>query len=330
MSAPLKLGFAGVGWIGRHRLQMLLEAGVANAVGVFDVDEASVAEARALAPAAVVCATYEELLLLDLDGVVIATPSAGHAMQSVEALVRGLPVFCQKPLGRHADEVATVLDAARAADRRLGVDLSYRHLAGMRGVRELVDSGDLGRIYAAQAVFHNAYGPGKEWFYQRSQSGGGCVIDLGIHLVDLALWLQGYPAVQQVHGRCYVKGRPLVAGTEDVEDYATAQLSLDGGGVIDVACSWNLPVGADAEIALRLYGTQGAIGLRNIGGSFYDFELERFDGRQRTTLAGHPDAWGGRAAVAWATALQASRAYDPQADHLLALAAVLDRIYAGA
>lgn len=329
MSGLLRLGFAGVGWIGRHRMQALIDAGVAEAVAIVDTDSACVEEATRIASCARVCDSYEGLLKQPLDGVVIATPSAAHAEQSIAALRRGLPVFCQKPLGRDAREVACVVEAARAADRRLGVDLSYRHLAGMEQVRQLLRSGELGTIYAAQATFHNAYGPGKDWFYDRAQSGGGCVIDLGIHLVDLALWLLDGPGVEEVRGNCFVKGRPLRESPDVVEDYASATLRLSGGAVIDIACSWNLPVGVDAEISLRLYGTKGGVGLRNVEGSFYDFMLERFDGRQRTILASPPDAWGGRAAVAWAQGLQASHAYDPEADTLVRLGEVLDRVYAG-
>jgi predicted dehydrogenase len=328
MTRKPRLGFAGVGWIGRHRMQALLDAGVADAAGILDLDGDCLREACALAPEAIVCASYEELLVLDLDGVVIATPSAGHAGQSIAALERGLPVFCQKPLGRSGDEVAGVVEAARKADRLLGVDLSYRHLAGMAQAREIVRSGELGRVYALEAVFHNAYGPGKPWFYERAQSGGGCVIDLGIHLVDLALWLLGEPAVERVDSRCFVRGMPLRDRPEAVEDYATARIDLAGAIVLDVACSWNLPVGADAEIGLRVYGTGGGLGLRNVDGSFYDFMLERFDGRQRTVLASPPDAWGGRAAVAWAERLRESPRYDAEADGLVSLARVLDGFYA--
>lgn len=328
MTRRLKLGFAGIGWIGRHRMQALLDAGVAEAAALLDVDEASLVEARALAPQAAVCASYDALLDMDLEGVVIATPSAGHAEQSIAALRRGLPVFCQKPLGRNAPEVAAVVEAARAVDRCLGVDLSYRHLAGMHEVRNVLRHGELGRVYAVEAVFHNAYGPGKPWFHDRAHSGGGCVIDLGIHLVDLALWLLGNPPVDRVDSRCFVRGVPLREAPDAVEDYATGRLDVAGDIVVDIACSWNLPVGSDAEIGLRIYGTGGGIGLRNVEGSFYDFMLERFDGRQREVLASPPDAWGGRAAVAWARQVLASPRYDAGADGLVELARVLDGFYA--
>ena len=129
----------------------------------------------------------DELLDADLDGLVIATPSALHADQAIAALNRGLAVFCQKPLARTADEARRVVETARATDRLLHVDLSYRHLAASNALRRLVRGGDLGHIYAIEAVFHNAYGPSTAWARDRHRSGGGCLIDLGVHLVDLAL-----------------------------------------------------------------------------------------------------------------------------------------------
>ena len=185
----LRLGFLGVGWIGRHRMQALLATGAVEATVIADAVPEAIAEAQALAPAAEIASGLDGLLEADLDGVVIATPSALHAAQAVQALERGVAVFCQKPLGRDAAEVRRVVAAARAADRLLGVDLSYRHTAGMQRIRELLQGGELGRVFAVDLTFHNAYGPDKPWFYDRALSGGGCVIDLGIHLVDLALWM---------------------------------------------------------------------------------------------------------------------------------------------
>ncbi|MGY3230908.1 putative dehydrogenase [Luteibacter sp. HA06] len=327
MSERLRLGFAGVGWIGRHRLDALISTGDVEVAALADPDPTCIAEALRLAPSAVECGSYAALLEQAIDGVVIATPSAAHASQAIEALERGMAVFCQKPLGRNGLEVRRVVEAARNADRRLGVDLSYRFLNGMAAARRAVLEGQLGTVYAVQATFHNAYGPGKEWFYDRKQSGGGCVIDLGIHLVDLALWMLGNPAVVDVRGNCFAEGQPLDLRADTVEDYATATIVVRGGAVVDLACSWKLPVGCDAEISFRVYGTHGGIGLRNLEGSFYDFQLERFDGRDRTLLAGPPDAWGGRAIIEWASGLKRSRAFDPEAASLIALADVLDRIY---
>src|SRR5690606_23712639 len=105
------------------------------------------------------CEHLGQLLELDLDGIVIATPSALHAEQAIAAFERGVAVFCQKPLGRDAIETQRVVSAARAANRLLGVDLSYRHTRAMQKIREVVRAGGIGAPFAVDLVFHNAYGP---------------------------------------------------------------------------------------------------------------------------------------------------------------------------
>ena len=159
-----RLGFLGTGWIGRHRLEAIVQSGAAEAAAVVDPLDANANAARAIAPDARRLASLDDMLEADLDGVVIATPSALHADQAVAALQGGLAVFCQKPLGRSAAETRRVIEAARLADRRLDVDLSYRHIEGARRIRDLILGGGLGQVFAADLTFHNAYGPDKPWF----------------------------------------------------------------------------------------------------------------------------------------------------------------------
>jgi predicted dehydrogenase len=322
-----RVGFLGTGWIGRHRMQAVLDSGVAQAAAICDPSDECVAEAQAIAGDAVAVGSYEAMLAMDLDGIVIATPSAQHAEQSIQALRAGAAVFSQKPLGRNAAEALKVVEAARLADRLLGVDLSYRHTRAMMAIVDLVQSGVLGRIFAVDLTFHNAYGPDKPWFYDRTLSGGGCVIDLGVHLVDLALWALGFPEVGDVRATLRSGGSPLDPGA--VEDYATAQFSA-GGTDIRLACSWRLNAGQDAVIEAAFYGTEGGAALRNVGGSFFDFTADRFRGTTTTRLIDPPDDWGGGAAVAWARRLAVSRDFDPQAEQFVRLAGVLDDIYASA
>lgn len=322
-----RLGFLGTGWIGRHRLQSLVDADLAEIVALADAAPAMLQQAAALAPQARLVPDLDALLSQGLDGLVIATPSAQHAAQSIRALNRGLAVFCQKPLGRDAVEVAAVLDAARQADRLLAVDLSYRCTTAMQRIRDLLQGGALGRIHAVDLVFHNAYGPDKPWFYDPAQSGGGCVMDLGVHLVDLALWLLDFPEVIQVSGQLQAKGRPLPPRPAEVEDYASATLQTADGTIIRLACSWRLHAGRQAVIGAAFHGTEGGAALSNIDGSFYEFRAEHFQGTQSRLLAEPPDDWGGRAAVEWARRLGADPRFDRQAEGLLDVARLLDRIY---
>ena len=321
-----RLGFLGVGWIGRSRMDAIASSGAAQVAAVADPSHECRRDARAMAPDALEVEGLEELLDADLDGLVIATPSALHADQSIAALRRGLAVFCQKPLGRTAAETAAVIAAAREADRLLGVDLSYRHTAAIAAVRDLVESGGIGKVHAVELVFHNAYGPDKGWFHDPALSGGGCVIDLGIHLVDLLLWVLGFPAVEDVQARRHRGGRKLDPGEAEAEDFCVAQLDVAGGVSARLACSWYLPAGRDAVIEATFYGTEGAASMHNVGGSFYDFRAERRQGTRSETLVEPPDAWSGRAAADWARRLRAGERYDPEVERLEQVASTLDRI----
>ncbi|MGP3697617.1 Gfo/Idh/MocA family protein [Rhodobacter sp. NSM] len=321
-----RLAFVGLGWIGRARMEALARSGRAEIVALGDPDRAAVDRALAVAPDAAPVATLAEALAQEPDGVVIATPSARHAAESLVALEAGCAVFCQKPLGRSAAEVREVVEAAARADRLLGVDLSYRLTAAMAAIRPLLASGDLGRVFAIDLTFHNAYGPDKPWFYDRTLSGGGCVMDLGVHLVDLALWSLGWPEVIHVEAQMMAAGRP--ATVTEVEDYAVATLRTSEGCVIRLACSWKLQAGREAVIEAQFHGTDGGAALTNVGGSFYDFAAHRHRGTATEQLVGPPDEWGGRALIDWADRLAAGHRFDPEARHLVRLHEVLDRIHA--
>jgi predicted dehydrogenase len=322
-----RLGFLGLGWIGQDRMRALLEAGACEVAAVADPSPEVHERVQAIAPQARLGASLEDLFAAGVDGVVIATPSALHATQALACLERGLAVFCQKPLARTAQETAAIVAAARRSGRLLGCDLSYRHTAAMRRIRACIAGGELGPVHAVDLVFHNAYGPDKPWFRDMALAGGGCAIDLGTHLVDLALWCLGFPAVERVTSRLFAQGRPLAPGAQEVEDYAVAQFDLAGGAVVRLACSWNLSAGRDAVIEAHFHGRRGGAAMRNRDGSFYDFVAERYEGTRSTVLAEPPDAWGGRAAVEWAQRLAAGGAFDPGIERLVRVAEVLDAIY---
>ena len=324
----LKLGFVGTGWIGRHRMAALNDAGLLAASVVCDPSSTEAASALSeLPPGSVACASLDDLLSHDLDGVVIASPSALHAEQTLRALDHGLPVFCQKPLGRSAAEVRAVVTKARTKDLLLGADFSYRECVGVRQIYDRVRAGDLGHVFAVDLIFHNAYGPGKPWFFDPRQSGGGCLVDLGVHLVDLGLWTLGFPKIERVNARLFKGGRPLVSHQTECEDFATATLDCAGDVVVNLQCSWNLSAGQDAVIEAKFYGTNGSLSFRNVNGSFYDFLTERLAGTTRETLSAPPEAWGGRRVVRWARRLTESPRFDDEANEFVTVAEALDAIY---
>jgi predicted dehydrogenase len=322
-----RIGFLGVGWIGRNRMEAIADHGRAIIEAIADPSPERREATLARVPGAIECEHLGQLLELPLDGIVIATPSALHAEHCIAALSRGMAVFCQKPLARTEHETRRVVDAARSVDRLLGVDLSYRHTDAMRKIHQIVRTSGIGRPFAIDLVFHNAYGPDASWFYDKASSGGGCVIDLGIHLVDLALWLLDFPRLEAVTSQLFARGEPLRPEEHTVEDFAAVQLELAGGVVARLTCSWRASAGRDAVIEVSVFGTDGGVSMRNVDGSFYDFVGDRHAGTSTQRIASPPDAWGSRAAIAWIERVASGARFDPEAERLIDVARVLDAIY---
>ena len=329
-TTPPRLGFVGLGWIGAMRLQALAAAGAAEVAALCEAAPARLAEMGEVHPDAVPFDDYERLLdgaaELKLDGVVIATPNALHAPQTVAALERGLAVFCQKPLALDAPEARRMVEAARAADRLLGVDYSYRFTDGARELRRRLQGGEMGRVFSLELVFHNAYGPDKAWAHDPRLAGGGALMDLGVHLIDLAFWLLDDPPVSGVRGGVFRQGERLPG--RGVDDFASAWIDLDAGKAIaSLAVSWNAHAGRDCVLRAAVFGTAGGAELRNVGGSFYDFELERFAGRTGEVIVRESRDWLGRAILDWARRLAASNRFDPEIERSVRVSEVVDGIY---
>lgn len=325
-SSKPRLGFIGTGWIGRLRMESLCATDSADFCAVYDPSPEAARAAAALQGDTGVAQSFEELLDSDIDGVVVATPSALHAAHCEQALASGKAVFCQKPLARTRTETTRIIDAARAADKLLAVDFSYRHLAGMHPLREMIAAGELGEIFAAELTFHNAYGPDKAWFHDLESAGGGCVMDLGIHLVDSLLWLLPQAKVDTVDSQLFRHGRRMSAPFDQVEDFAIANLVV-GDTHARLCCSWNLHAGQDAVIEINLHGSRGGAAIRNVAGSFFDFEIQHFEGTASQKLGSYPDPWGGRALSCWVKKLAESSRFDTELEQTLDVADLIDRIY---
>src|SRR5690606_17506592 len=284
-------------------------------------------EALTAVPNARICDTYKSLLQEDVDGVVIATPSALHAKQAIEALENGKAVFCQKPLGRNLSETKEVVQLAQKNNKLLAVDYSYRYCTGISAIKELIENEKLGKIYAVEAVFHNTYGPDKDWFYNQDLSGGGCLIDLGSHLIDLIFYLFSAPSIEVRYAHLLSKGRTILGLGDRVEDFAEAQLKSSTGISIRLACSWKLSVGKDADIYFKVFGTEGGACFHNVKGSFYDFQMDYYTQNTSRTLVTPPDDWGGRAIQQWAKQLSYNNAFNPENFELIKSSAFQEDIY---
>lgn len=322
MSGP-RLGFLGCGPLARRRIEAMLAGEEVEAAAFCDPDLDQVAHAIRLSPDAVIVPNIREMLELALDGIVIGSPAEYHSAHATQALKGGTAVFCHKPLGRTAAETAAPVEAARAADTLLGIDLPYRHTDGMQRIREYVAGGEIGSVFAADLTFHAARGrTGPEG------EQGGCAASLGATLVDLALWTLGFPAVEKVESNLYAMGEPLEPGEAGPEDFALATLTLATGAAVRIACSWDLRTGQEAVIDLAFHGTDGGAAMKNVAGSLVDFRADIHRGPGRSEMLSAPgDPWQGRAAARWAARLASGEAFDREVEKQLAVAEVVDRIY---
>jgi predicted dehydrogenase len=320
----LKLGFLGMGWMGKNRMEAIIRSGLGIPVLMADSNIALFDDLRKQYPGVEI----SENLRYDteLDGIVIATPSALHAVQAVDALNNGLPVFCQKPLAKTLEETEKVVNTAREKNLLLGVDFSYRYTKAFQKLQEVVKGGEIGEVFSAGLSFHNAYGPDKPWAYNPELSGGGCIIDLGIHLVDMLLLLTDFPEAIKAESYLYSKGKS-VKDQNTVEDFALAGIHFSNGISASLNCSWNNSIGQDAVIEVILYGTKGSVSFKNINGSFLDFSAELSKGTWKEILVSPPDDWMGKAAVEWTRRLLSDNSFDNDAYQFVKTAKIIDMIY---
>lgn len=198
---------------------------------------------------------YKELLDVEgLDFVDICTPNYLHSIIAVDALNHGLHVFCEKPDAVSVEEAEKMREAAERNGRHLMVMRNNRYRATAQYVKKYIEDGKMGDIYCGRCGWQRRRGiPGKGgWFTTKAQSGGGPLIDLGVHMIDLAIWLMGNPTPVSVSGCTYSKfsgsdisdsehskfGEKKSDGTFDVEDLAMGFIRFDNGACLQVEVSW--------------------------------------------------------------------------------------------
>jgi predicted dehydrogenase len=324
----LRVGFIGTGWIGRNRMEALLQEQFIKPVAILDIDNEQACKALEIIPGAFRCTSIEEMVSTDIDAVVIATPNALHEEHAMFALERNCAVFCQKPLGRNANECIRIIDYAQKQNLRLGIDMSYRYLEGIQIGRSIIEDGLIGDIFNVECCFHNAYGPDKAWFYNPVLSGGGCLIDLGVHCIDLAMWVLGFPAVQNVSGFLYEKGKRVFKNKQlCAEDFADAIIELESGVVIRTVCSWKVSAGCDAVIKWVFYGSKGALCVGNCNGSFYDFITEQYNGTSCKVLKRESTEWSHKAIREWAKKTYENKQFDASVKEHVIVSKIMDSIY---
>ena len=216
---------------------------------------------------------YTEMLAdPDIDAVSIAVPNHLHLPVTLDALAANKHVLVEKPLARNVVEGQQMIDAAKAAGKILMVIFNRRGRHDVQLVKQEVQRGRLGQIYHAKSFWMRRSGiPGLgSWFTTKELAGGGPLIDLGIHALDMALWILDNPRPIAVNAATYAALGPQGRGqwqgnrfritpgvTYEVEDFATAMIRFDGGMTLQLDASWAGYTGHTDEFGVSLMGDLG-------------------------------------------------------------------------
>jgi predicted dehydrogenase len=182
-----------------------------------------------------------EVLTDDVDAVVVCTPSNRHEEQVSAALRAGKHVLCEKPLALTEAGVRRILEL-EGADRRLMVAMNQRFRPDAAALRQFVTGGELGEVFYLKAGWLNRYRPrGRTWRDRRATAGGGAFMDLGVQVLDLALWILDYPEAERISA--HMRGTP----ESEVEDSAVVVLRLADDRLVNLECTWNLKAQRDRQ-----------------------------------------------------------------------------------
>ncbi|HID11802.1 MAG TPA: Gfo/Idh/MocA family oxidoreductase, partial [Candidatus Latescibacteria bacterium] len=264
--------------MGRGHVEAYQAHPKAEVVAICDIDEGRLGQVGDRYGIARRYTDYWEMLEKEeLDIVSVATPNSLHMPITVAALQAGCHVLCEKPLALNAQEAEKMVEKAEEVGRRLMVNFSYRFDPVSLALKDQVNNGVLGEPYFARTVWHRRRGiPGfGGWFGRREMAGGGPLIDLGVHRVDLALWLMGFPQPEVALGGTYdFLGRELArreGKVFDVEDLAVGLVRFTNRAMLEVEASWTIHRHEREFMETWVYGTKGGVVHRNVRET-YEFE----------------------------------------------------------
>jgi predicted dehydrogenase len=278
VSSALRVGVIGVGWAGQQHIKAYSELPGVELAGIAGLEDAERAQLAAEHGVQHHVARWEDLLELDgLDAVSVAVPTFLHAPIAIAALERGLHVLSEKPIALNGTEAGAMVDAARAAGRVLDVAFNHRRRGDIQRLKAAIDEGRLGRTYYARAWWLRRTGIPTlgSWFTQSKLAGGGPLVDIGVHVLDYALFLLGNPDVRSVSASTYdLLGRNGFGASPtsdksgadgdaqfDVEDLATVFMRLEDGGTLLLEASWAAHRADGDQFGATLYGTEGGAEL---------------------------------------------------------------------
>lgn len=275
MGNPIRIGVIGAGSISEMHFSSYSKNKDAVLAAVCDLKEE---RARAKAEKyniPQVYTDYKELLSNpDIDAVSICTWNNSHAEISIAALKAGKNVLVEKPLCKTVEEALAVEEAVRESGKILQVGFVRRYASNTRIVKSFMEGGEIGPIYYAKASCIRKLGNPGGWFADVERSGGGPLIDIGVHVIDLCWYLMGKPKVKSISGNAYTrlgnrsnvqnlrfyKAADYDANYNTVEDMANALIRFDNGASLMVDVSFTLHAKED-ELTVKLYGEKGGVEL---------------------------------------------------------------------
>lgn len=254
MAKTVKIGVIGAGNIGKHHIGTYQKVAGVEVVAVADpVTAAAEAAAKQFNIPNVFSDHRQMLAKVEMDGVSVCTPNACHSAQTVDALKAGRNVLCEKPMSTTVKEAEAMVKAAKAANKLLMLGFVRLFDPGIQVVKKYLDDGEIGEVYHSVVFEVRRRGiPGLGgWFTTKKMSGGGPLIDIGVHALYSTIYMMGSPKPVAVSASCYQKfgsrkpyvyvsmwGAPVPGGTFDVEDYATALIRFDNGATCTLECAW--------------------------------------------------------------------------------------------
>ena len=273
----VKIGMIGAGGIANTHLKAYSKIPNVEIAAICDIDPARLEKTRKrfdLDPAH--CYESVEAMLAaekELDAADVCVWNVNHASCSIAALRAGLHVICEKPMAYNAAEAQMMKDEADKAGKLLMIGFVLRFSAENAVVRDLIDNGTMGEIYYSKATYLRRHGNPGGWFGNKALSGGGPVIDLGVHVIDQTRYLMGSPKPVSVYAVLSHKlgNRPeLKNGIDwtadnkaahpcDVEDFGTALIRYDNGAVTLLETSYDF--NGESVSKKELYGTKAGIVL---------------------------------------------------------------------
>lgn len=244
----LRAGVIGLG-IGRHHAHSYDSLKGVELVALSDLDEGRLNGVGENFPGVVRHTDYREMFeTADLDLVSICVPNSLHKQVALDALDAGLNVICEKPLANDIAQAEAIVEAAAHAPGKFTVCYDKRYRADTLWLRQAMQAGVFGKIYHVEAGWKRETGIPGGWFSQKALSGGGPLIDLGVHVLDIALWILGFPAIKTVSGVTRAVFGPTGRktwgtktggnGSYEVEDGAVGLLRLEGNIPLLLEASW--------------------------------------------------------------------------------------------